>query len=1518
MLSRLKVILLMGLLWLFVATSLAQVSVLTQHNDVGRTGQNLNETILNTSNVNVSSFGKLFWRTVDGYVYTQPLYVPALSIQGKTRNVVYLGTEHNSVYAFDADDPAQVLPLWQVNLGTPVPSQDICVITGNTTDCPFLDINPEIGITSTPVIDPNAGIIYVVAKTKNQNDSTYHFFLHALDLKTGTERLGGPAEIVGQVGGGGTGSSGGVVPFTPLLQLQRPGLLLLNGVVYVAFGSVGDIGAFHGWIMGYDASTLQQTTIFNVTPNGSDGGIWQAGAGLASDGVSNIYAMTGNGDFNADVAGGKDYGDSVLKLGTSNGLEVLDYFTPSNQAALFSGDLDLGSGGPLTIPGTSLLVGIGKDKIFRLVDSGNMGHFNAGFDSDVQEFTAGLSAFFGVPAYWDSPNNGPVVYLWPPKDFLKAFKLVGGQFQTTPITQSTMQNSTGFANAAPLSLSANSLLGSGILWSSASFSGGVIGPSVPGILRAFDATNLGTELWDSRQNAARDDVGTYAKFVPPTVANGKVYVGTFSGQLQVYGLAPPPASGIRFVQLASATSTTTTASASAAYPSSQSAGDLNVVVISWKDSTSTVQSVTDSLGNSYSLAIGPTTGTALRQSIYFAKNIRAGSNSVTVAFNSAASSPDLRILEYSGADTLNPFEDSAGGAGNSSVADSGPITTANANDLIIGANIVGAKNIVAGSPFFARLLTSTPANIVEDRMVNVPGSYNGWAPLLSTAPWVMQVVAFKAAASTSGPAPTIGAISPSSGPTAGGTAVTITGTNFASGATVSLGGTAATAIVVNSTTITATTPAHTVGAVNVVVTNTDGQSGTLPNGYTYISPNPAPTVTSITPTSGTTAGGTPISITGTGFLTGATVSLGGTAATGVIVVNSTTITATTAAHTAGAVNVDVTNTDGHSGTLPNGYTYATSSGSGSIAFVQVKAATPSAPSASVAVTYPLAQTAGNLNVVAVGWNDTTSTVSTISDSRGNIYTLAIGPTTGTGLRQSIYYAKNIAGGSNTVTVTFNQAATFVDVRALEYSGLDTANPLDVAAGAAGTGTLASSGAVTTTSANELIFGAGMTRTHFTGAGSGFISRIITNPDADIAEDQTVSSTGSYNATAPTTSANWVMQMATFRASGQGSGNPAPTVTSISPTSGTTAGGTAVSISGTGFLVGATVSLGGTAATGVTVVNSTTITATTAAHAAGAVNVVVTNTDSQSGTLTNGYTYTSSNPATTVTSISPTSGTTAGGTPVSISGTDFLAGATVKLGGTAATGVTVVNSTTITATTAAHTAGAVNVVVTNTDAQSGTLANGFTYTTSGGGGSIAFVQQNYATPSAPSTSVSVAYTLAQTAGNLSVVAVGWNDTTSTVSTITDTRGNTYTLAVGPTTGTGLRQSIYFAKNIAAGSNTVTVTFNQAAAFVDVRVLEYSGLDTANPLDVAAGAAGTGTLANSGAVTTTSASELIFGAGMTSTHFTGAGTGSTNRIITNPDADIAEDQVVNSTGTYSATAPATSSKWVMQVATFRAAP
>jgi hypothetical protein len=288
-------------------------------------------------------------------------------------------------------------------------------------------------------------------------------------------------------------------------------------------------------------------------------------------------------------------------------------------------------------------------------------------------------------------------------------------------------------------------------------------------------------------------------------------------------------------------------------------------------------------------------------------------------------------------------------------------------------------------------------------------------------------------------------------------------------------------------------------------------------------------VSSISPTSGTANGGTAVTITGTGFLSGATVSLGGTAATAVTVSSSTKITATTPAHAAGAVNVVVTNTDGQSGTLSGGYTYTSASGGG-IAFVQAGTGPTSiqALNSAIVVPYPAAQTAGNLNIVAVGWGDTTSSISSVTDSKGNVYTRAVGPTVNGG-QQSIYYAKNIAGGTNTVTVTFNQAASYPDVRILEYSGLDTTSPLDVTAGAVGTGTAASSGAATTTAANELIFGTGTAGGNgFSGAGSGYTSRVM-NIYGSLAEDKIVSATGSYSTTGTVASSTWIMQMATFKA-----------------------------------------------------------------------------------------------------------------------------------------------------------------------------------------------------------------------------------------------------------------------------------------------------------------------------------------------------------------------------------------------------
>lgn len=1090
-----------------------QVSVLTQHNDVARTGQNPNETVLKTSNVNVVQFGKLFARTVDGEIYAQPLYVQGLTVGGKTRNVVFVATEHNSVYAFDADDPNAATPLWQVNLGTPVPSSDVCV-GASSPYCPYSDLTPQIGITSTPVIDPASQTIYVVAKTKNTINNTYHFTLHALDLLSGTERSTSPVEI-------------STPNFNPLDQNNRPGLLLLNGVVYAAFGSVGDINAWHGWIFGFNASNLSSPpVVFNATPNGCCGGIWGGGGGLAAD-ADNIYAMTGNGNFDANTTGGTDYGDSVLKLSTSTSLGVADYFTPDDQATLFSNDTDLGSGSPLLLPGTSLLVGGGKDGILRLINTNSMGKFNPTFNADV-EFQATPGQILGSFVYANSPSFGPAVYLWGPGDKMKAWAFNGSTFNKTPVSQGTLSNAAGETTNAPLSISSNqNQTGTGIIWAvkPAADPGHL---TVSGTLYAFDANNL-SHLWDSSQNASRDALGNYAKFCPPTIANGKVYVATFSNALVVYGLNPPPASNISFMQVAAATPQSSSAAVPVAYPQAEIAGDLNIVVAGWNDTTSSVSSVTDTLGNTYTLAVGPTTASGLRQSIYYAKNIKGGSNTVTVSFNQAAAYPDIRVLEYAGADTANPLDVTAAAVGASTTANSGSATTTAANDLIFAADTISTGTPQPGAGFAARVITTHDSDLAEDEIAPTPGTYTATAPVSPSGQWVMQMAAFKVQSSGGTPAPTVSSVSPNSGSTNGGTAVTITGTNFSVGATVTFGGTAATNVsVASSTSITATTPAQTAGAVAVAV-NTGGQSGTLPNGFTYISPTP--TVSSVSPNSGSSNGGTAVTITGTNFAAGATVTFGGTAATGVKVTSSTTITATTPAHAAGAVNVVVTNAGGPSGTLTSGFTY-TSSAASQITFVagQVAAATPQGSFATVSVTYPGAQTAGNLNIVVVGWNDTTSSVSSVTDTLGNTYIQASAPAHATRITQSIYYAKNIQGGSNTVTVKFNPAAAYPDIRVLEYSGANTTSPIDqVAAPGTGSGSTASCGPVSTTAANELILAADTISTGTPSAGTGFAARIITYHDSDLAEDKQAATAGSYSATAPVSpSGYWVIQMVTLK------------------------------------------------------------------------------------------------------------------------------------------------------------------------------------------------------------------------------------------------------------------------------------------------------------------------------------------------------------------------------------------------------
>jgi hypothetical protein len=524
----------------------AQVSVLTQHNDNARTGATLNETVLNVSNVTAARFGKLFSRLVDGQIYAQPLYVPHVAIPNQgTHNVVYVATMNNSVYAFDADDPNAAAPLWAVNLGPPVPYQDVSEVS---------DIQPVIGITSTPVIDASTKTLYCVAKTKDNN--AYFNRLHALEITTGQERTGSPVTISAAVPGTGDGSVGNLITFDPLRHLNRPGLLLLKGGVYLALGSHGDQPPYHGWVFGYDAATLRRVSVFNTSPNGSKAAIWQSGQGLAADAKGNIYFLTGNGAFNLNT-GGQDMGSSFVKLSAPT-LRLVDWFTPSNQDILNPGDHDLGSAGPLLLPGTNMLIGGGKQGVLYLLDRDNMGHFHAEGDQILQSFLAtvypqqqpadfnspqwnyDIGHIHGSPVYWNSPTFGPLIYIWGEEAALKTFQQTGtGLFNPTPVAVGPYVAPPGMPGAI-LSLSANgSTAGTGIVWAALPYSRDANPATVPGILRAFDAANAAVELWNSKQVAARDELGNFAKFTPPTIANGKVYVATFSNQLVVYGLNPP-------------------------------------------------------------------------------------------------------------------------------------------------------------------------------------------------------------------------------------------------------------------------------------------------------------------------------------------------------------------------------------------------------------------------------------------------------------------------------------------------------------------------------------------------------------------------------------------------------------------------------------------------------------------------------------------------------------------------------------------------------------------------------------------------------------------------------------------------------------------------------------------------------------------------------------------------------------------------------------------------------------------
>ncbi len=1820
-------------------TAQAQVDVLTSRYDNSRTGQNLNETTLTLSNVNSATFGKLYSFVVDGYVYGQPLYKSNVSIPGKgIHNVIYIVTMHDSIYALDADTAT---PLWQVRLVNLTAG----ITTEATADSGVTDIIPEIGIISTPVIDGTSGTMYVVAKTKE--NGVQFFRLHALDITTGADKVP-PVAVTATVPGTGTSSVGGVLTMNPNWHWQRPGLALVNGVVYIGIGAQGDFFPWHGWLVGYNATNLTQVSVFCTTPNGVGGGVWVPGEAPPVDAAGNIFINTGNGDFN----GSSDYGDSIIKLSTASNLSVLDFFAPFNQAALSTADLDISSAGIVLLPDSSgttahphLLVTGGKDGTIYVLDRDSMGGFNGSYtkpDSQiVQEIWNAVGGIttnptaiplayvennYITPGFWQNH-----LYWCATNDFCKMFNFSNGLLTTTPASK--VATTYGPRGAQPVITAASPTATSGIMWA--------VETAASSLLHAYNATNLATELYNGNQAANnRDQGGLPVKFATPTIVNGKVFVGA-QGQVDVYGLlasnparlaapviTPPqgtygPAQTVSITDADSSaqifytldgsiptvsstlytgpfavsvnttvnaiavrtgflTSPVTTAvytigtlvttggfvqgnfatphgsitSVNVPFTGFQGPGDLNLVVVGWNDTNTTVTSVNDTMGNAYTLAVGPTLqSVAGTQSIYYAKNIApagANANSVTINFSGGgAHDPDVRIAEYSGLDTINPLDAKAAAQGSSATSDSGSGTTTSATELIVGANLVQTGTTGPGTGFINRMITVPDADILEDQVVTATGSYNATAPLNPAGQWIMQMVTFKAAPTNTIPptAPsnlTATPVAPnrinlawtaSSSPagialytiercpgisctnfsqlgTVNGSTTTFSdsgtypfstpytyrvwatdGSGLTSGYSNTASATAppdttppttptnlvATAISNTQINLTWTASTDDVGVtgyllercqgagctsfaqISTPLANSWNDTGLLAStaysyrvratdsvanlsGYsnvasatTLAAPPPTPTIASLSPTSGVI--GTSVTITGTNF-GGA---LGTVTFAGVAAIPTTwTPTSIVAPVPGGATTGNVVVTAGSVASNGVNFTVIPSL----IKLVQ-HTSKDAGTTRSSTQAFASNNTAGNWIAVVIRAGRSGQNF-TVTDSRLNTYhqafqfNVTVDPPNGDTF--GIFYAENIAGGANTITVQQSISGT-MRFAILEYSGVAASNSLDGTAAQQGTSANPGSGNVTTTANGDLLLGAIMSgngETFTAGSGYTIEERVPAAPNTKlIAEDAFQSTAGSTSASAGSgVTDNWGAGLAAFKMAAATATPTAPTSLTaaaagpvqinLSWTASTEAGGTisqylvercagancgntssnfaqvgtsaTTSFSDTTGLLGSTTynyrvramdttnntgpysnvaaattaaptftapsNLTGTAAGPVQVNLSWTAATETGGtlsqylveRCAGAacsnfaqVGTSVATSFSDTTGLLGSTTYNyrvratdaannlgpysniaaATTAAATFTAPSNLTATAAGSTQINLSWT-----AATETGGTisnyliercqssgcsnfaqVATSATTTFSDTglLAGTTYSYRVRATDAA-NNTSPYSNT-ASATTLTTLPP--PITFVQVNSATPQSPQTTVTVPFTAAQTAGNLNVVVVGWNDSTAAVSTIMDTKGNVYTPAVGPTVQTGVAtQSIYFAKNIAAATangNSVTVTFTTGANFPDIRIAEYSGLDTASPLDVSLGAQGNSATTSSGAVTTTNANDLLIGANLIQTGTTGAGSGFTSRIITPQDADILEDRIVTATGSYTATAPISpSAQWIMQIVAFKRHP
>ena len=1116
-----------------------QTSVLTQHNDNARTGQNMSETILTTANVNTSQFGKLFALPVDGQVYAQPLYVPGVTINGGVHNVVIIATENDSVYAYDADSASAVL-LWKTKASLVDPAHgagtgETALNSARTTGCS--DMQPQVGITSTPVIDPTSKTIYVEAKSTN--GTNYFHRLHALDLLTGNEKTPGPVVITATVSGTGDGSSNGQLSFDNLHQLNRPGLLLLNGTIYIGYASHCDGGPYHGWLFAYDEATFARKSVYVTTPNGGLGGFWMSGAGVAADASGNIFIPSGNGTFdNTKVP--VETGDTILKLGTTNQiLTQLDYFTPEEQSTLDSHDEDLGSGGVLLLPDQPgsfphIMVEAGKEGRIYVVNRDQMttnnSHYCSGCPNDpeiieesgIPAVGAGGYGMFNTAAYW---NN--TLYFWGVSDVLKSIPITSGLPDFTRVNRSTPQ--IGFPGAGVSVSSNGTTAGSAIVWAIDSSQYGSPGPGPgPAVLYAFDATNISKMLYSSTQNAGRDAAGNAVKFTVPTVANGKVYVGT-STEVDVYGLVS--ANPLPHI------SSITPSSAMVGGP----AFPLTV------NGTGFITGATVNFGSNPVITPSSVTSTQIVATIPAADIATAGTVNVTVTNPVGGGTSNAQTFT-----TNNPGNGNAKNCTAMSCAVN--LTSTNAGDLIVlGLFVLDSTSVssvtdtqgntytLIGSP-----QTWSPYHFVERLYYakNIKGGANTTTVTLSGSKYMeVHLYDYSGLDTTS---PLDASATPQTGTSVTGTSGTLTTSNandllfgfFHSDNNV-------------TNTAGAGFTGRTVSAEGIplaedkYVTSTNSYSATMSfsGNADYVGFLVAFKAASGTPP----APGTPTytNISTTSLTVNWTTSAG---ATSYNVYRSTSSSGTYA-----QIGTTSTTSFGDTGLTPNTtYWYKVAgtnangtgpqSASSSVttltavsipAYVTGNVNACSATSCAVNLT---GTNAGDLIVLGLFVVDSTS-VNSVTDTQGNTYTLIGSPQTWSPYHfvERLYYAKNIKGGANTTTVTLS-ASKYMEVHLYDYSGLDTTSPLDASATPqTGTSVTGTSGTLTTSNANDLLFGFFHSDNNVTNtAGAGFTGRTVSAEGIPLAEDKYVISTNSYSATMSFSgNADYIGFLVAFKAAASG-------------------------------------------------------------------------------------------------------------------------------------------------------------------------------------------------------------------------------------------------------------------------------------------------------------------------------------------------------------------------------------------------